>query len=85
MALVLDLVVYLDLSIEEISKRAQFGDERYETVDMQKKVAECFRTLTEPDWVVLDASKPIAALEVEVKRVAMDKIREARGSLQLMW
>ena len=80
-----DLVVYLDLSIEEISKRAQFGDERYETVDMQKKVAECFRTLTEPDWVVLDASKPIAALEVEVKRVAMDKIREARGSLQLMW
>eukprot|EP01035_Chromulina_nebulosa_P019490 gene19490-25376_t len=40
-----DCVIYLDIPVEEAAQRGNFGDERYEKIDFQKKVREVFMTL----------------------------------------
>ena len=42
-----DLVMFVDTSAEEISKRAGFGDERYEKTEFQAKVYDAFRKMPE--------------------------------------
>lgn len=47
-----DLVLFLDLPIEEAQKRGGFGDERYETLELQTKVRSKFLELREYPWKV---------------------------------
>ena len=35
-----DMVIYVDLSAQEITKRSGFGDERYEKFEFQSKVEQ---------------------------------------------
>lgn len=48
-----DLVIYLELPVDAAVKRAEYGAERYEKVDFQRRVFECYEQLKEPDWQVL--------------------------------
>ena len=48
-----DLVIYLNVPVEILRKRSGFGDERYETEEFQKQVAEQFEAL----WQLLPASR----------------------------
>jgi dTMP kinase len=50
-----DIVIFLDLPVDVASKRAQYGDERYEKAEFQKQVAKCYQQLREPDWKVVTA------------------------------
>ena len=43
-----DLVVFLDAAPEKVAARAEYGEERYEKVDFQKKVARPFRGRSRP-------------------------------------
>ncbi|KAL1928761.1 hypothetical protein VTP01DRAFT_2547 [Rhizomucor pusillus] len=52
-----DLVLFLDLPIEEAQKRGGFGDERYETLELQTKVRSKFLELREYPWKTIQASK----------------------------
>ena len=45
-----DAVLYLTLSAEEAAKRTEFGGERYEQADFQRKVGDNYRLLKENDW-----------------------------------
>lgn len=47
-----DLVLFLDLPIEEAQKRGGFGDERYETLELQTRVRAKFLELREHSWKV---------------------------------
>jgi hypothetical protein len=47
-----DLVLYLDLKPEDLEKRKNFGEERYEKAEFQRKVAKNYQILREPDWKV---------------------------------
>ena len=47
-----DLVIYLDLPPHVAKTRADYGDERYEKEEFQRKVAECYEKLREDDWKV---------------------------------
>ena len=47
-----DAVLYLTLSAEEAAKRTEFGGERYEQTDFQRKVGENYKLLKEQDWKV---------------------------------
>lgn len=47
-----DAIVYLTLSSEAAAQRGNYGEERYEQTDFQKKVADNFAALTEDSWKV---------------------------------
>lgn len=51
-----DLVIFLNISVEEAKKRAEYGKERYEKEEFQRKVAQNFQLLRESNWFVLDAT-----------------------------
>ncbi|TGZ83125.1 thymidylate kinase, partial [Ascodesmis nigricans] len=54
-----DLVVFLDVEEEVQKERGGWGEERYETIEMQRRVREVFRRLREEEggWWVVDAGK----------------------------
>jgi dTMP kinase len=54
-----DAVFYLDIDIEDASVRGDFGGERYEVADFQKKVQKFFRTLEDDSWKTVDARRSI--------------------------
>lgn len=51
-----DLVIYLDLSVSNALERGGYGQERYETPEMQTKVREQFERLKGPGWKVREKS-----------------------------
>lgn len=59
-----DAVIFLNLPIELAMKRGDFGKERYEKEEMQRKVSDLFlNTVRQPWWKIIDAS--LAQDEVE--------------------
>ncbi|KAI4346363.1 hypothetical protein L6164_007264 [Bauhinia variegata] len=67
-----DLVIFLDISPEEAARRGEYGVERYEKLDFQKKVAESYKALRDNSWMVVDASQSIDHVENELR----DKVLE---------
>ena len=49
--------MYMEISEEAAKKRGGFGEERYETTEMQKNVREVFADLREDWWNVVDADR----------------------------
>lgn len=47
-----DVVFYLDISIKDAQTRGSFGDERYEKVEFQERVADIYKQLRSNDWKV---------------------------------
>lgn len=47
-----DVVFYLDISIKDAQTRGSFGDERYEKVEFQERVADIYKQLGSNDWKV---------------------------------
>eukprot|EP00262_Sarcandra_glabra_P006543 TRINITY_DN1887_c0_g1_i5.p1 TRINITY_DN1887_c0_g1~~TRINITY_DN1887_c0_g1_i5.p1 ORF type:complete len:231 (-),score=20.86 TRINITY_DN1887_c0_g1_i5:359-1051(-) len=45
-----DLVVYLDIPPEKASERGGYGEERYEQLEFQRKVAQHYQILCDPTW-----------------------------------
>lgn len=77
-----DIVIYLNLSTSEASKRGGFGKERYENVEFQEKVRLQFDLLMEKDWNIVDASKSQEDISAEVKRLVMDKLKQPNKILE---
>lgn len=62
-----DLVVLLTLSEAAQAKRGGFGNERYETPEIQKKVAANFEQLFDASyWRRVDADKTVDELHTEL-------------------
>ncbi|KAJ0035785.1 hypothetical protein Pint_25762 [Pistacia integerrima] len=47
-----DLVLYLDITPEKASERGGYGGERYEHLEFQKKVAQCYQILCDSSWKI---------------------------------
>jgi dTMP kinase len=62
-----DLVVFLDAKPEQVSGRSEYGEERYEKMEFQKKVYEGFLGLREQDWKVVDATRGMDELSAEIQ------------------
>lgn len=56
-----DIVFLLNLTADELSKRAGFGNERYENINVQLKVAEMFQKFAkqQDNWKIIDANQTI--------------------------
>ena len=54
-------------------KRADFGSERYELTDMQRRVRENYARLRDPTWVTVSSDGTIEEVETEVFNKGVDK------------
>lgn len=85
-----DAVIYLDISVEAAAGRGQYGEERYETQEMQGKVRENFQKLMEGDsiWHVVDAAGTLEEVSENVGEVGMatvKKLGEGAKGLETLW
>ncbi|KAK8669632.1 hypothetical protein V6N13_107057 [Hibiscus sabdariffa] len=48
-----DLVLYLDIPPEKAAERGGYGDERYEQLEFQKKVARHYKLLEDSSWKIM--------------------------------
>ncbi|KAI9490682.1 thymidylate kinase-like protein [Zychaea mexicana] len=64
--LIPDKVLFLDLPIEKAEQRGGFGEERYETRELQTKVRDIFMQLKEDSWKIIDADQTMEAVQEEM-------------------
>ncbi|UYV77862.1 DTYMK [Cordylochernes scorpioides] len=57
-----DLVLFLDLSIQELEKRGGFGNERYEKPEFQSRVREAYSQIKEDYWEIVNANDTLENL-----------------------
>ena len=61
-----DLVIYLNVDIENASKRLEYGEEKYETKEFQKKVSYSFdQLLSIYDCEIVDGNRSIDEIHNE--------------------
>lgn len=67
-----DLTVYMDIDIETIQKRNGFGDEVYEKIEVQERVAQYYKQLMgkQDNVLVVDGCKPTS----EIVDIIMERI-----------
>nr|XP_047138630.1 LOW QUALITY PROTEIN: thymidylate kinase-like [Hydra vulgaris] len=76
-----DAVYYMNIDIEDASVRGDYGCERYEVSDFQKKVQECFQNLKEPSWNVIDARESIDCIHKTLCESVLKTIAECENTL----
>jgi dTMP kinase len=67
-----DLVIYLRADAEVLSKRANFGEERFEKVEFQRKVQSAFEKLFEQEQgvrVVEVGERSLGEVQEEVSKL----------------
>ncbi|KAM4693495.1 thymidylate kinase [Discoglossus pictus] len=75
-----DLVLFLNLSPEVAATRGDFGNERYETSDFQKKVQSRYLELMEDNtlnWKLIDASECVESIHEKIMEMSEGAIKEA--------
>jgi len=81
-----DLVCFLDVSEEVAIKRADFGGERYELTDFQRKVRENYTKLTDPSWVTVSADGTMDEVEKELYSIVGKEVGKAdKMELGKLW
>lgn len=78
-----DALLYLELSLEDAERRGGFGEERYETTEMQRAVKENFEAMREDWWDVVDANRDPDVIEREVLEIAMSAVERCRAGAEL--
>ncbi|CAL5415240.1 unnamed protein product [Camellia sinensis] len=58
-----DLVLYLDIPPEKAAEKGDYGGERYEQLEFQRKVARSYQILHDASWKTIDACLPIEDVE----------------------
>ena len=61
------------------SQRGGFGEERYETLELQKAVRANFEALTEDWWTVVDAQGTMDEVHDAAKSAAMEAVERCRN------
>lgn len=82
-----DAVAYLDISPEKAAERGGYGGERYEKLEFQKKVADCYKVLHDISWKVVDACQPIEDVEKQLQEIVLDCVTECQKGkpLSKLW
>jgi dTMP kinase len=61
-----DLVLLLDLDVAILANRKGFGAERYEKLDLQKRVRDAYMQLRDDSWILINANQSVDDVAVEV-------------------
>ncbi|KAJ9121052.1 hypothetical protein QFC24_005033 [Naganishia onofrii] len=83
-----DLIIFLHLPTGTASSRAQFGNERYETLDIQSRVRDEFAHVRERvrgyagrsgEWVDVDAQGSIEEVGEKIRCVVQPLVERMKG------
>ncbi|XP_034654814.1 thymidylate kinase [Drosophila subobscura] len=77
-----DAVFYLKTAPENLSSRGKYGEERYEKLEFQHKVAEVYNRICEREssyWNEIDASQPVAELHTRISGIAEKLQQQVEG------
>ena len=83
-----DVVFFLNLPVEQASKRSDYGNEIYETKPMQHAVLDAYQKLRDGEnWVEIDARRDADGLAEEILQQAADIVTAcAKGRhLKRLW
>lgn len=81
-----DVVFYLDISIKDAQARGSFGDERYEKVEFQERVANIYKQLRSDDWKVVDAMKDVNEIHADIRNSVLELEGQfAKTPLKGLW
>ena len=83
-----DKVFYLDIDPEDAKKRAEFGNERYEKLDFQKKVGAIFNGKfadAESFWTKVDALQDMDEITKQIGDMTSEMISKPKAPVQRLW
>ena len=81
-----DAVFYLDIDVEDASVRGDFGGERYEVSDFQKKVQKLFRSLEDDSWRTVDARRSIEDIHSDLSGNVVEVMEQCKNKpLEKLW
>lgn len=81
-----DVVFFLKLHQEALRQRGGFGEERYESIEFQRRVASNFEKLTTSNWKVINADKDKETLHKELYDYSLAVIDHAKlKTLEYLW
>uniref|UniRef100_A0A6C0JB69 dTMP kinase n=1 Tax=viral metagenome TaxID=1070528 RepID=A0A6C0JB69_9ZZZZ len=76
-----DVVVFLEVDPQEASLRGGFGDERYENINLQTKVKECYKHLIDNTWKTIDTNnKNFNEVYLEISSYILQNIVEKNNT-----
>jgi dTMP kinase len=71
-------VFFLDLPVDVAAERGQFGEERYEKLDFQRKVYANFKAMATPIWKMVDAAQTIEQIAQEVEAESLETMERVQ-------
>ncbi|KAG9442681.1 hypothetical protein H6P81_018535 [Aristolochia fimbriata] len=82
-----DLVLYLDIPPEKAAERGDYGVERYEQLDFQRKVAHHYEILRDETWKIVDGCLPMEAVEKQLREFTLECVAKCRRGepLSQLW
>ena len=81
-----DAVFYLDIDVDDASVRGDFGGERYEVTDFQKKVQKLFRSLEDESWSTVDARRSIEDIHSDLCGSVLEVMEKCKNkSVDKLW
>jgi len=80
-----DIVCFLDVSEEVAKSRADFGGERYEKTEFQKRVRENYNKLADTTWKFVDADKSLELVHTDLYNIILEEIKKPKVDVGKLW
>jgi len=81
-----DLVCFLDVSEEVAKQRADFGGERYELSEFQRRVRTNYDALRDERWVTVNADGTLEEVYGEIQRIVTSELnKDRRVKVEKLW
>jgi len=80
-----DIVCFLDVSEEVAKSRADFGGERYEKTEFQKRVRENYSKLSDNTWKFVNADKSLEQVHTDLYNIILEEIKKPKVDVGKLW
>ena len=86
-----DMTLFLDVTADAQRARGGYGDERYETEDVQRRVRDVFDRVGEEvegagrKWVIIDADEKKEDVEAVIWDNVKDLVRGIEAPIERLW
>ena len=80
-----DLVCFLDVSEAVAIKRADFGGERYEMTEFQRRVRDNYELLRDETWVTVSADNSLEEVQEALYGLVIEEVDRDKGALGRLW
>ena len=67
------------------SRRADFGGERYEVTETQRRVRDNYELLRDQTWVTVSADRSLEEVQEELYSLVIQEVDRDKGALGRLW